>query len=154
MFKKQIENERKFLIKELPKDFHTYLKSTVKQWYLTKPFDDVSVRIRLYDDNRCYLDIKKGYGIIKEKIGKKCNFNDIQEYTNNAYLLEKIRYKKHIDDYLIIIDFFQNGLKLVEIESKNYNTINNFKPLYWWGEEVTDNIEYYNNVIAYNNFKY
>lgn len=152
MKKTSVEHERKFLVKELPSDFDTYVKSRVKQWYMTKPDNPVSVRVRLYDDGRCYFDIKKGLGMTREKIGEKHNFKDIEKYTIGAYWLEKDRYKKHIDDYMIVIDFFDNGLKLVEIESDNYDTVVNFKPLDWWGEEVTSDPNYCNSTIAYNNF--
>ena len=148
-----IEHERKFILKELPEDFNTYVKSRVKQWYLTKPDNPVSVRIRLYDDGRCYFDIKKGFGVTREKIGEKHEFKDIEKYTIGAYSIEKDRYKKHIDDYLLIIDYFDDGLRLVEIESDNIDTVVNFKPLEWWGEEVTQDVNYTNSKMAYDKLK-
>lgn len=53
---------------------------------------------------------------------------------------------------IIIIDIFDNELKLIEIESKDKDIIHNFQPLDWFGEEVTNNIEYTNNYISYNNY--
>jgi CYTH domain-containing protein len=148
----KIEHERKFLLKELPIDFNTYTKNRIKQWYLTKPNHDVSLRIRLYDDGRCYFDTKRGSGITKTKIGKKCKFEDVTRYIDGAYLIEKDRYKKHCDGYLLIIDFFDNGLKLIEIESDNLDIITNFNVPNWFGEEVTHDINYCNNTMAYKKY--
>lgn len=153
MKKTKIEHERKFLLKELPNDFDTYVKSGVKQWYLNKPDNPISLRIRLYDDGRCYFDSKRGEGISKEKTGEKCNFVDVEKYTIGSYIIEKDRYKKHIDDYLIIIDFFNDGLKLIEIESDNIETVINFNIPDWFGKEVTYDNNYRNKTLAYNKFK-
>lgn len=143
-----IEHERKFILKGLPDDFDTYSKCKVKQWYLTKPDNPVSVRIRLYDDGKCYFDIKKGFGISREKNGTKHKFEDIQNYTLNAKFIEKTRFKQRHKDYLIVIDYFDDGLKLVEVESENLDVIKNFQPLDWFGEEVTDKIEYTNSYLT------
>lgn len=146
------EYERRFILKDFPNDFDTYTKTRIEQWYLTKPDNPVSIRIRRYDDGRCYFDVKKGFGMEREKIGNKHEFKDIEIYTKNAYSMQKDRYKKQYDDYLMIIDIFDDGLKLIEIESKNKDIIQNFQPLDWFGEEVTNNIKYTNNYIAYDNY--
>jgi len=145
----KIEYERRFILKDFPSDFDTYKKTKIEQWYLTKPDNPVSIRIRQYDDGRCYFDVKKGFGLEREKIGNKHQFKDIEIYTKNAYYMQKDRYKKHYDKYLMIIDIFDDELKLVEIESNEKSIIENFKPLNWFGEEVTDNVKYTNNYIAY-----
>lgn len=144
-----LEHERKFLLNIFPEDFHTYDKSRLKQWYLTKPDNPVSIRVRLYEDGKCYFDIKKGFGITREKIGEKHEFDLIERYTKDAYVLEKDRYTKCFDDYKIVIDIFDDGLRIVEIESDNLDFIINFKPLDWFGEEVTYDDNYTNNALAY-----
>ena len=69
---------------------------------------------------------------------------------------KKILVKKNNDivnlsmaNYLLIIDEFKDGLKLIEIESDDKNLILNFEPFDWFGKEVTDDIRYTNNWIAY-----
>lgn len=134
-FKK--ECERKFLVKYLPDNFEIYLKQEVSQCYLfsNKWF---CIRIRKYDNDKKYLDFKFGSGKIKFKIGFKINF------WINKKCLKKTRYKNKINDLLTVIDIFENGLILVEIESSKYNVINNFKKPNWFGDEVTNDKKYRN----------
>ena len=143
------ENERKFLLKSYPVLFTDFRMEHLKQWYLTKP-GDISIRIRLYDDGRCYFDIKKGMGILRHEYGFKCDWDDVKGLVEDIPFVEKDRFKLDCDGYLLIIDEFDNGLKLVEIESDDLEFIKNFEPFDWMGEEVTDKIEYTNNWIAYN----
>jgi adenylate cyclase len=144
------EYERKFILREYPVIFTDFKLEKIKQWYLSKPEDNTSIRIRLYDDNRCYFDIKKGLGIVRDKIGTKCLYDNIKDLLIDIPFIEKDRYKLHVDNYLIIIDEFKNGLKLVEIESDDLEFIKNFEPFEWMGQEVTDDIKYTNNFIVYN----
>ncbi len=144
------EYERKFLLKEYPVIFTEFKLEKIKQWYLSKPYDDISIRIRLYDDFRCYFDFKEGLGMVRNEYGFKCSYDRIKDLLINVPFIEKDRYKLHIDNYLIIIDEFKNGLKLVEIESDDLGFIQNFEPFEWMGQEVTNNIKYTNNFIAYN----
>jgi adenylate cyclase len=146
------EYERKFLLREYPVIFTDFKLEKIKQWYLSKPDDTISIRIRLYDDNRCYFDYKKGFGMVRDEIGFKCSYDDIKDLVIDVPFIEKDRYKLHVDfnKYLIIIDEFKNGLTLVEIESEDLEFIKNFEPFSWMGKEVTDDIKYTNNWIAYN----
>lgn len=143
------EIERKFLVKELP-ELDDFAACRITQWYLSKPTDDVSIRIRLYDDTRCYYDMKQGLGKIRQEMGWKCSFTEVRPFLKHAECIKKIRYKKYIDDILLVIDVFESGLKLIEIESDHESSVDNFDIPEWFGEEVTGKIEYTNNWIAYN----
>jgi len=145
-----MEYERKFLYKNWPIMFDNCRKEKIKQWYISTPEDSISIRIRLYDDNRCYLDFKRGVGIERYETGIKCSWNDVKHLTLNIPLIEKERFKVNDDNYLFIIDFFNSGLKLIEVEAKSLEDIKNFQPYDWMGQEVTDKVEYTNNWIAYN----
>jgi CYTH domain-containing protein len=145
------EYERKFLLKSYPFIFTDFSLEHIKQWYISRPEDNISVRIRLYDDGRCYIDFKRGLGVERYEYGFKCPYDDIKGLIYDVPFVEKDRFKLHVDNYLLIIDEFTNGLKLVEIESDDLNFIKNFEPFDWMGEEVTDDIEYTNNWIAYDN---
>lgn len=144
------EFERKFILKEYPAILDQFKEEKVKQWYISKPTDNISIRIRLYDDNRCYLDFKKGLGMVRYEYGVKCVYDDIKGLINDVPYVEKYRYKLRTDKYLLIIDEFDFGLKLVEIESDDLEFIKSFKPFHWMGDEVTDRLEYTNNWLAYN----
>ncbi len=143
------EYERKFLLKSYPHIFTDFTLEHIKQWYLTKPDEPLSIRIRLYEDSRCYFDIKKGLGMERYEYGFKCAYDDVKYLLTDIPYVEKDRFKLHVDNYLLIIDEFKDGLKLVEIESDDFDFIKNFVPFDWMGEEVTDKIEYTNNWIAY-----
>ena len=145
-----MEYERKFLYKNWPIIFGDCRKEKVKQWYISTPEDSISIRIRLYNDNRCYLDFKKGVGKERYESGMKCHWDDVKHLTEDIPFVEKERFKINIIGYLIIIDFFSSGLKLIEVEAKSLEDINKFEPYDWMGEEVTNKVEYTNNWIAYN----
>ena len=139
LFKK--ECERKFLVKELPSDFNDYDKEDVHQYYpiVSKYF---CVRVRKYSETRKYLDIKFGSGKIKFKIGLRINF-----FQTNKKCLVKTRHKKRFNNLLIVIDIFESGLRLVEIESSDCSIIDNYKLPEWFGEEVTNDKKYRNRYL-------
>lgn len=149
--KQQIE--RKFLIKELP-DLSDWRKQEIQQWYLTKPNEHESIRVRLYDDDKqkCYVDIIYGKGLIRDKYCKKSNWDNFKDKIDIHPSIKKTRYKKQIDNHvLMVVDIFENGLQLVEIESYNSEfSIKHFDIPDWFGEEVTKHLFYTNNWIAYN----
>jgi len=148
--KQQIE--RKFLIKKLP-DLIDWRKEEVEQWYLTDPNDYESIRVRRYlDDNRCYVDIIHGSGLKRDKYSKKSNWRHFDGRMDEHPIIKKTRYKKKLDSgILMVVDIFDSGLQLIEIESydKEY-AITNFDIPDWFGDEVTDNFMYSNAWIAHN----
>ena len=137
-----MEYERKFLLNELPIDFDSYTKQEVKQCYLLSN-SFFSIRTRDYGNNRCYLDIKIGSGLSKIKIGFR-----IKTYKCVSKSISKVRYKKRMGGLLFVIDIFDNGLRLVEIEAKNKNIVNRFRPPSWFGREVTSLDKYKNRYLA------
>jgi len=145
--------ERKFLIKELP-DLSDWRKEEVQQWYLTDPTDYESIRVRLYNDNeqRCYIDVIQGKGLKRDKYSKKSKWVKFKDKMDKYPTIKKTRYKKEIDHYvLMVVDIFEDGLQLVEIESyESEFSIKNFDIPDWFGDEVTDYITYSNAWLARN----
>lgn len=141
-----IENERKFILGSLPQDFDEYVKSEIQQWYLYT--GDPHIRIRKYDSGDCYIDIKWAGGISRKKIGFKCQFDNVEKLIIGSPNIKKVRYKKHHLDYLLIIDIFESGLKLIEVESKDIEKLLNLDIPNWFGEEVTGDIRYSNCWLA------
>lgn len=144
------EYERKFLLKKLPDDFNEYEVSEIQQWYIFS--GNPHIRIRKYDDSRCYVDIKWDGYITRRKIGFKSDFSEIEDLIVGKPTIKKTRYKKRENGYLIIIDFFESGLKLIEIESKNLELIENLSIPDWFGNEVTGDIRYFNHWMASDSF--
>ena len=147
------EYERKFLLVGYPHIFDLFKMERIKQWYISRPEDLIEVRIRLYDDGRCYVDFKKGFGMERYEHGFKCLYDDVKHLTEGVPFVEKDRFKLRTDEYLLIVDEFTDGLRLVEIESNSVEFIKNFVPFDWMGLEVTDNLHYTNNWLAWNKEK-
>lgn len=142
--------ERKFLIKELP-DLSDFKKEEIQQWYLTEPNYIESTRVRLYGDGRCYVDIIKGHGIVREKYGKKSDWDNFDDKIYKYPSIKKTRYKKQFVRVLMCVDIFESGLQLVEIESHDSEFVVSHSEIpEWFGEEVTDRLSYTNNWLAYN----
>ena len=77
------EIERKFLVTTLPDYVKSCEYSNITQWYITKPTDSIENRFRCYttDDGsilKSYFDIKIGTGMIREEIGQKVDYKNIQ----------------------------------------------------------------------------
>jgi len=145
--KQQIE--RKFLVKELP-DLSDWKKEEIQQWYLTEPNYIESIRVRLYGDGRCYIDVIRGFGLEREKYGRESNWKYFKDKIDKHPSIKKTRYKKSFDNILMVIDVFEDGLQLVEIESYDGDSnIKNFEIPEWFGEEVTEKMIYTNNWLAY-----
>lgn len=144
------EIERRFLVNKLP-DLTEFKLNNITQWYIF--FNSfISYRLRLYDDGRCYIDIKLGKGKKRLKLGYKCKFEDYKIHVVNCPYVSKIRYKKYIDDdILLIIDKFEDGLIICEIESRNGKNIDNYMIPEWIGKEITDKYEYNNRFLAKKN---
>lgn len=132
------KHERNFLIKTLPDNFNDWEKCRLKEWFLSNDDDFVSLRVRLYDDNRCYMDIKKDTDKESWEHGIKCKYDDIKLFLIGISVTEKDRYKYRTDNYLLVIDIFDDGKMIFEIESKDKNIIDNFVPFKWLGEELFD----------------
>lgn len=142
--------ERKFIVKELP-NLDDFKIEKIEQWYKTKPGKSESIRLRKYEDGRCYMDIVRGLGKIRTKYGTKIEWEKFKNKDlSKLYFIKKTRYKKRFDNILMCIDIFENGLHIVEIETYGEEEyIDNFEIPNWFGEEVTDNIKFTNNWLAY-----
>lgn len=143
-----MEHERKFLLKRLPEDFDTYIREDVIQWYI-KSYKSYSLRLRQYSDGRCYIDLKeRKSGISKIKYGKKVEFTNYQKFTNNKPFIKKIRYKKHYENHLTIIDVFDDNQMIIEVESKELSYLKDMLIPDWFGVEVTYDIKYTNHYMS------
>ena len=142
-----IEKERKFILKELPPGLTPI---SIQQGYLM--FEGKKhLRVRVVDNKNAFLT----YKIVHE-----ASFRTEYEYeipladglemlAPTTIKLNKIRYKTKFKNYHVDIDFFENGLEIVEIEFEGELE---FIPDYC-GEEVTGKNEYTNIAIALRNIK-
>jgi CYTH domain-containing protein len=156
-----LEIERKFLLKGFT-PLPSYKKIGIKQWYLTKPDDSLSNRIRLQSDGKCIFTIKKGASISLEELEWEVNFDDFKELIRWRPFVVKDRYTVFEDDEVIItVDEYKeqlDGLYIMEVEGKgddSFNIINNYKLSNefqeWVDREVSSDSEYKNFSLAEKN---
>ncbi len=143
-----MEIERKFLVKNLPE--LTGLKSSlIVQGYVSI---SPEVRIRKKDDK--YFLTKKGEGTLcREEIECEVSKEVGEEYFSKVIsnLVEKTRYYINIGKNIAELDIYKgifNGLVVVEVEFDSLDELNSFIPPSWFGEDISENVEYRNRVIA------
>lgn len=153
MSKNNIEIEKKYLIKEIPKNLEAYESHTISQGYIsTKPV----VRIRQWD-NEYILTIKsKGFEHIEvEKNLTKEEYNSLSQMVI-GHTIEKTRYIIPLNDYgypelKVELDIFKgylDGLTFAEVEFPDTEKAENFIVPDFLGEEVTDDPKYYNSNLS------
>ena len=160
--KLNIELERGWLVKELPKDLTKHKSSQITQAYLEDYVDEDGnkpkhARIRK-QDNRHTFTLKYFAGDQKEK-GQL--IEKTEEISKEKYVelikqaskkIVKTRYYYPLSDKLTAeIDLYKNnleGLVVAEVEFSNLKIENEFKVPSWFGKEVTDSNGIYPPFIA------
>jgi CYTH domain-containing protein len=147
-----LEIEKKFLIKTLPINIEEYPKEEIIQGYLTINHDGSSARIR-QKNNKYFLTIKKGEGLIREEYEteiSKEQFTTLWPATNKQNL-EKTRYRIPYNNLAIELDIYKNNLKglyTAEIEYNSETEANDTNIPNWFGKEVTEDLSYSNQSLA------
>lgn len=147
---KNLEIERKYLIKNLPNDLEHYPHKKLEQGYLcTSPV----VRIRRQEDEyiltykgggmmaRCEYNLplsKEGYEHLKEKV--------------DGYIISKTRYYIPLDkEHTIELDIFEPPfapLYLAEVEFSSIEEAESFLPPQWFDRDVTFDGSYHNSAMS------
>ena len=148
------EIERKFLIKDMP-DLSKYEFKRLEQGYLCT---DPTIRVRKEDDS--YYMTYKGRGRIEKEeynldLTKEAYETLIAKSEGN--IISKTRYLIPIgksskgNDLTAELDVFDAPfapLRFLEIEFLSMEEANDFITPDWFGEDVTDNTEYYNSTMS------
>lgn len=143
-----MEIERKFLVREIP-NLEGLKCSKIKQGYISI---SPEVRVRKKDDT--YYLTKKGEGmIVREEIEKEISKSEGEKYFSKiiSNLIEKTRYYIKHDEYTIELDIYEGkfkGLIVAEIEFNTLDEAMAFTPPMWFGEDISENIEYRNKILA------
>lgn len=146
-----MEIEKKFLIKELPKDLTGYKYHKIEQAYLnTAPV----VRIRRQDDEY-YLTYKGGGMMAREEYNlplNKASYEHLREKADGN-IITKTRYLIPINDNSLTaeLDIFEGkfaGMLLVEVEFRSVEQADAFHKPEWFGEDVTHNKLYHNSYLS------
>lgn len=152
-----IEIERKFLVNSLDFIEKAHQKSRIVQGYLNSN-PERTVRIRMKGD-KGYITIKgigNGSGLSRFEWEKEIPLADAERLLIlcEKGIIDKIRYEVKFENHIIEVDVFagdNEGLILAEIELKS-ETEQIQKPN-WLGEEVTNDIKYYNAYLSNNPFQ-
>lgn len=153
-----MEIERKFTIKELPKNLEQYEYKIIEQGYLnTKPV----LRIRRMNDD--YILTYKSKDGIQDSNQSIVLNNEVELPLNQRsyeHLKEKVddnmvskkRYIIPIENGLKVeFDIFEGklkGLYLAEVEFSSIEEANEFVPLDWFHEDVSDDSRYRNSYLS------
>ncbi|GHU41594.1 hypothetical protein FACS1894111_04130 [Clostridia bacterium] len=147
---KDMEIERKFLLKQVPANLEQYPHSKIEQGYLcTNPV----VRIRR-QDSEYFLTYKGGGMMARMEYNLPLTLESylhLKEKTDGI-LITKTRYRlPYQDKHTIELDVFEGSLApllLAEVEFESEEEANAFTPPQWFGEDVTYSSKYHNSVMS------
>lgn len=144
-----MEIERKYLIKELPKNLDNYMHRHLEQGYLcTSPV----VRVRRDDDR--YELTYKGKGMMVREEYNLVLTKDAYEHLKkkvDGRIISKKRYLIPYQNYTIELDIFENDLAplvLAEVEFETEEDANSFVPPEWFLKDVTFDSRYHNSNLS------
>lgn len=150
------EIERKFLVKG---DEWRPLSTgalTMRQGYLSDGFSS-SVRVRI-EDERAFINIKSSVdGIHRHEFQYEIPVSDAVDLLDHVALrplIEKTRHEVPLGKHLWEIDVFEgenSGLIVAEVELAHADEP--FERPSWIGEEVSDDLRYYNVSLRKNPYK-
>jgi len=155
-----IEIEKKYKIKQLPKELDKYEKIEIEQAYLVTR-SKITVRVRKYNEDKFILS----YKMKKKKSSSEVSVCDEVELelTEEAYehlkekhdgrILQKTRYIIPLNDGLKVeIDRFKdffNGVCFAEIEFKSEEQAKEYRIPDWLGEDISTEKRAKNRIYGY-----
>ncbi len=150
-----IEIERKFLVNNnsFLDDFSR--SNRIVQGYLSSQ-PERTVRVRIKGENG-YLTIKgKSEGFSRYEWEKEIAIEDAEKLLQicEPGVIDKIRYDIIVGTHVFEVDMFygeNEGLVLAEIELQAEDEA--FEKPNWLGQEVTEDIRYYNSYLSKNPYK-
>ena len=144
-----MEIERKFLLKELPKNLESYPVRHLEQGYLcTAPV------VRIRRDNDKYELTYKGKGcMVREEHNlplTKEAYEHLREKIDGRLIVKK-RYMIPLEKYTIELDVFEGDLAplvLAEVEFSSEEDASAFVAPDWFAEDVTFSKLYHNSFLS------
>jgi adenylate cyclase len=138
-----VEIERKFLLSSpLPFSLQELPHVFIRQGYIALEPDGKEVRIRQKND-QYFLTVKEAGTLARQEIEIILSAEQFAALWPNTLgrRLEKNRFIKKEDGYLVEIDQYMDGLKgllLAEVEFPSLRASEQFVPFPWFGQEVTN----------------
>lgn len=140
-----MEIERKFLIKDLPKDLTSYPCSQIEQAYLN---ENPVLRIRRKDDD--YILTYKAKGMMAREENEFPLTKEAYEHLRtkaDGKIISKTRYFIPLAPHTIELDVFHGDMEpliMAEVEFASIEEANVFLPPDWFGQDVTMDRRYHN----------
>ena len=144
-----MEIERKFLIKELPKDIDAYPYRLIEQAYLTT---DPVIRVRKEDEG--YYITYKGSGLLAREeynLPLTAKAYDTLKSKSEGNIISKKRVLIPYESYTIELDIFDPPfapLILAEVEFPSVEEANAFDGPDWFDIDVTNDTNYHNSTMS------
>jgi CYTH domain-containing protein len=151
MARRQVEIERKWLLKETP-DMTRAKESSIIQGYVAVASDGTEVRLR-QDGDKYFETVKAGKGLRRAEHEIELTRNQFKSLwpVTRGRRLEKVRYKVKWRGVTIEVDIYRKkraGLKVAEVEFKSRKQATKFTPPHWFGKEITHVASYRNVNLA------
>ena len=146
------EIERKFLVRETPRDIETHSAVEILQGYLAVSDDGTEVRLR--NIGQAYiLTVKSGKGIRREEREAALSREQFERLwpMTEGKRIEKKRHVISKSGFTIELDIYQGaleGLITAEVEFKTQNEAESFIPPLWLDLDVTLDERYKNKNLA------
>ena len=140
-----MEIERKFLIKDLPKDLTSYPCSQIEQAYLN---ENPVLRIRRKDDD--YILTYKSKGMMAREESEFPLTKEAYEHLRtkaDGKIISKTRYFIPLAPHTIELDVSHGDMEpliMAEVEFASIEEANVFLPPDWFGQDVTMDRRYHN----------
>jgi adenylate cyclase len=150
---REMEVERKFLVKSLPPGWKSMSCSRIRQGYFSLRGKVVEIRLR-EKSSQCFITIKAGRGTIRleEEIPiSRQRFKRLWPLVRAATVV-KTRYRIPHRGRTIELDVYQGhhrGLMTAEVEFAAPRSAKSFEPPRWLGREITGNRRYANESLAH-----
>lgn len=142
-----MEIERKFIIETVPSFVFDYNFTTIEQTYIS-----VKPEIRVRRENDKFILTRKGEGTLSR--AEEETFISEANYKKESitHPIIKKRYRVPIQNgYIAEVDIFEgylSGLITVEVEFQTEQDSKVFIPPFWFGKEVTEDVNYKNKNLA------
>jgi CYTH domain-containing protein len=146
------EIERKFLVRDLPKNLAEFPHAEIAQGYLAIAPGGVQVRLRKKNEHYS-LTYKRGDGNSREEHEVEltnAQFEALWPATEGKRLA-KIRYEIPLGKRVVEIDVYKEkhkGIVVAEVEFADEESAQDFQQPDWLGEDVTHDPRYSNQLLA------
>ena len=148
-----MEIERKFLLGTPPPELADAPAHVIEQGYLALTPEGVEVRVRR-KDGRPFLTVKHGAGLARTEVELPLpgdGWEALWPLTAGRRLRKTRRELPGPGGLTLEVDLYEEalaGLQVVEVEFPDEAAAGRFRPLAWFGREITGDAEFRNETLT------